>query len=698
MTPTPSAYSWLPEAPLRDFDFFPGELKALAMKEPLENGCADWAERYREVRLSSIPGLWRHENAPYFEEPMRMYSMPWVREVRVCAGSQLGKTEFQYNTIGYAVDYDPGPGLFVMPSKDTVARASLDRIQPMFEDCDPLRAVKSRNPDDMSTTRIKTKNGVVLYFGWAGSDAILASNPIKHLWIDEADLVGRRAINLARARFRTFECEYKMLEVSKPSVEDGPIWEDLNSAHVIYDYHVTCPHCGHPQPMTFGQFRWTEGVTDPRRIEMTKDAWYECESCSRRWDESHRNAAARWGTWQPRRYCVACHDQQMRDGACPRCGGEEAAELPEFPEVVGYHLPAFYSRFVRFSSVVADYLRYQQDPHAKEGDAPSNAEKFWCDDCALPMPTSAEGETQDEQHLYDRREEYAPPGAAWQIPMAACLLTAYVDVQDNRLEIEVEAWGVRNENFGIIHETIPGNPAHDETWAELEEWFERVFTHESGIGLRIAAMGIDTGGHHTDQVYKFVKKWRRRRKVYATKGWHIPGKPIKGKPSMNNAYKVPLYMIGTENAKETVYEWLSAEQPGPYFQHFPRTYGFEFFRQLCAEEGIWKKDSKGRPVKVFRLRKGYNRNEGLDLKVGNLAVYKILSPVMEKLRKDLLEQAAELRGGPLPEEPAAPEEAADTGVDETPAPEDESSPPPLARKKKKIVKKRRTGFKIKAWN
>lgn len=720
MTTALPSYSWLPAPPLRNFDWFPGEERALAMKEPLPHGAADWAERHRIIQVSSVPGPYRHENAPYFWFPLHCYSLPWVREIRVAAGSQLGKTEFAYNTHGYDVDYDPGPSLFVMPSRDTAKDVSLDRIQPMYDDCAPLRAIKSRNPDDTSTTRIKTRNGVTTYFGWAGSDAILSNKPIKYGKIDEADLVGRRSINLARARLRTYSYEYKLVIVSKPSVEDGPIWEDLNSSHVIYDYHVPCPLCGHEQTMVFGQYRWTEGVTDPKRIEMTRDAWYECEACGGHWDEALRDIAVRNAMhdgWKPRRFCTACHDVQLRDGVCPRCGGTEAAPLPEHPEVIGFHLPAFYSRFVRHSDIVADYLRYQQDPHAKDGDAPSNAEKFWCDDCGLPLPASAEGETLDEQHLYDRREEYAPKGAVWEVPMAACMLTAAVDVQGNRLEIEIEAWGQKRENWGILKDVITGSPAREETWAELEEkYLHRTFLHESGIALRIAGMGIDTGGHHTDMAYRFAKKHRRRR-VYALKGWHIPGKPLKGKPSTNNAYKVPLYMIGTETAKDSIFEWLTAEEPGPYYQHFPRTYDFEFFRQLVSEEPAFKRDTGGRLVKYYRIRKGYHRNEGLDLKGYNLAVYAILNPNMEKLARDLREQAAELAIPLTAEEPfgiveklkeklrphlekltedrrAAAEERIESLGDklQEAAAGMTAASAPLARKKKKIVKKRRSGF------
>lgn len=644
--PTSAAtYAWMPEPPLRNFSFFPGELEVYAQKEPLPNGAADWAERHYVVSRSSRPGPWRHRNAPYFYGLMKMYSLPWVREMDLPKGSQTGGSEFIYATHGYDVDYEPGDTIFVMPSRETAKDVSLDRVDEIYKSCDALRKLKSRNPDDQGITRKKLKNGVVSYFAWAGSDAALASKPLKYGKIDETDLIGLRSINLVRARFRTYLYEYKLLLVSKTSVETGPIWEAFNSAHVKYDYKVPCPHCGHTQVMTFAQFGWTEGVTDPRKIEITKDAWYECESCSGRWDEYQRDQAvlaAMEDGWTPRRYCAVCEDVEMVNGLCPRCEGSEVAALPEFPEKIGAHLPAFYSPYVPFYTIVADYLRYLQDPHGKtDDDTPPNAEKFWCDDCALPMPVSHEGEVHDETALYKRRESYGPKGASWQVPMAAVLLTCGVDVQGNRLELEVIAWGANKQTWGIEHRVISGSPSKTSTWDELEKVLEKTYLHESGVPLRVAGMGIDSGGHHTEEVYKFCRKWKRRR-VFAFKGANVPGKPIRNKPTEIKRHRIFLYTVGTEAAKDNVSAWLQNEQPGPYYQHFPEEYGFEYFRQLCAEEPKSKRDSRGRMVRVWQVRKGYSRNEALDLRVLNLAVYENLNPNIEKLAQDLGSNASDV--------------------------------------------------------
>ena len=75
--------SYLPEPPLQDFTFSSGELRIFRQKERMD--CAQWSEEYRILQVSSIPGLWRHANAPYFKEAMEIYSLPWVRELIVAA-------------------------------------------------------------------------------------------------------------------------------------------------------------------------------------------------------------------------------------------------------------------------------------------------------------------------------------------------------------------------------------------------------------------------------------------------------------------------------------------------------------------------------------------------------------------------------------------------------------------------------------
>lgn len=598
-------FSWLPKPELRSHEFWEGELAVFRKKELLS--VSQYSEKYRVVSVSSIPGPWRNKNAPYLTEIMDTWGLERTRGIIVCAGSQLGKTEAAYNCFGYAVDYDPGPSLFVMPDKETGARVVSDRIIPMIDDSPRLRFLKSKNPDDTSKTRIKFRNGMFAYLSWSNSPAALASTPVKYLYLDEIDKYPAGAVKNAEARVRTFKYEKKVVKISTPTFENGAIWDALNNeADEIRDYHVPCPHCGYYQVFDFDRIVYPDD-TPPARIKSRKLARYSCANpdCNEFWDDMDRDQAVQAGDW--------------------------IARVPVLdPEVVGFHLPAFYSKFVSISEIAAAFLEAELD-----------AEKlaYFYNDClALPIPEDAGAETAKDKDLYGRREEYAPDGATWQVPAAACLLTAGIDVQDDRLECEVVAWGLGKESWGIETRVFAGSPGLPEVWNDLDDYLEKRFEHESGVMLGITAAAIDTGGHHTEEAYKFIRP-RQARRIYGTKGASTPGKPLISKPSTKNKGKIRLYSLGTETAKDSLFSWMNKEKPGPRFMHFPASYGFEYFRQLTSEKAIQAKDRRGRAVRVWVKKKGYQRNEALDIRVLNLAAFEILNPNLEKLARGLQVQA-----------------------------------------------------------
>ena len=142
-------------------------------------------------------------------------------------------------------------------------------------------------------------------------------------------------------------------------------------------------------------------------------------------------------------------------------------------------------------------------------------------------------------------------------------------------------------------------------------------------------------------------------------------RPVKSKA------KVPLYMIGTEGAKDSIHGWLSVTKTGPRYCHFTMQHDFEYFKELVSEHAVNKKDSKGRPVRVWEVRKGYKRNEALDIFVGTLAILERLNPNMEKLALKMnVPVALERKSArkPAPERKSEPrEEAPVTGMRSRPS-------------------------------
>jgi len=145
----------------------------------------------------------------------------------------------------------------------------------------------------------------------------------------------------------------------------------------------------------------------------------------------------------------------------------------------------------------------------------------------------------------------------------------------------------------------------------------REYTTEDGRKLRISAACIDSGGHHTEEVYRFCNK-KLGRHIYAIKG-HDGARPIWYQyAGRSRKYKGSLvWTVGVDTAKARIYGQLRVGLSGPGYAHFPLSYDEEFFKQLTSEQ-VMTRYHHGRPVLFFRLPAG-RRNEGLDRRAYALA-------------------------------------------------------------------------------
>ena len=61
---------------------------------------------------------------------MDMFADRYCREIILCFGTQLGKTESEMNMIGYAIDESPAPALVVYPTDKLGKSISKNRLEP----------------------------------------------------------------------------------------------------------------------------------------------------------------------------------------------------------------------------------------------------------------------------------------------------------------------------------------------------------------------------------------------------------------------------------------------------------------------------------------------------------------------------------------------------------------------------------------
>lgn len=244
------------------------------------------------------------------------------------------------------------------------------------------------------------------------------------------------------------------------------------------------------------------------------------------------------------------------------------------------------------------------------------------------------GTSVDPESLLARVEKYVA-----EVPTGVGVLVAAVDVQDNRLEVQVKGYGAGEESWLIAYEQIPGDPGQLAVWSELDVFLRTRFRHESGQELPIECTTVDSGGHHTDDVYRYCKA-REGRRIYAIRGGNTQGSELVTKASTKNRYRVLLFTICVDTAKDKIYSRLripapAAGCPSPGYLHLPDWVTQDYCDQLTAEKAFRKWDRRRGSIRFWK--KIRERNEALDLEVYCLAALHIGGP---GLLRSLPERAA----------------------------------------------------------
>jgi phage terminase large subunit GpA-like protein len=565
---------------------------------------SEWADDHRVLssEASAEPGQWRTSRVPYMRAIMDALSPSDPTErIVVMKGAQLGGTEAILNALGYLIHLAPGPALLVQPTVEVAQRFSKQRLTPMIEATPVLREQvrEARSRDSGNTILVKQFPGGLVIITGANSAAGLRSMPIRYLECDEVDeypgdVEGQGdPISLAEKRTSTF-ANRKVLLVSTPTVKGLSRIEAEFAGSDQRHFYVCCPFCGHWDWIRWPQIRWDE--------DRPETAHLVCAECQGVIEERMKGELLLRGEWRP----------------TTRGDGHTA----------GFHLSGLYSPlgWVSWERIVREFLK--ADAAAKRGDLALL--KSWVN-ARLGETWEERGETVEPDAILARTERYSA-----EVPNGVGLLVASVDVQGDRLEAQVTGFGAGEESWLIAWQQFPGDPASDRLWWELDRFLNQTFTHESGQKVRVSCTAVDSGGHHSEQVYRFCKT-RLGRRVFAIRGGSERGKPVVDRPTRHNVYHTPLYTLCVDTAKETVCARLKIASPGPGYMHLPGWIDAEYVEQLTAEKKI-RKYVKGKGS-VPEWVKTRERNEALDLTVYSLAALYILGPVA---LKSLPERAAQL--------------------------------------------------------
>ena len=581
-------------------------------------GVSEWANRYRVLsqRASSEPGRWRTSRTPYLKEVMDCLSPASpVRRVVFMKGSQVGGTECGNNWIGYVIHQAPGPMMAVAPTVELAKRNSKQRIEPQIEDSPALRELvkPARSRDSGNTILSKEFPGGVLVMTGANSAVGVRSMPARYLFLDEVDGYPGDAdgegdpILLAERRAATFQ-RRKVFLVSTPKTKGLSRIEREYEASDRRRYFVPCPDCRGYQTLSFDGLTWPEG--------RPEEAAYRCEHCGSLIDESRKTGMLEAGEWRPTpREGGAAKTDESADADIARNNGRTA----------GFHLSSLYSPVGWFSwaDAAAMFEAAKKNPDLMKGFV----------NTVLGEPFEEAHEAPEWHRLYERREAYR----IGMVPRGGLFLTAGADVQKDRIEVEVVAWGRDKESWSVDYPVLDGDTARPEVWDRLNQVLARDWPRQGGGALPIRVLCIDSG-YATQDVYGWARKhpqavWgpagaaaRQPRTAVAVKGQERDVALLLGVSKADAGGRrrgLRVWSVSSSIAKGELYRWLKLERPTdeamadgagypPGYCHFPQ-YGEEYFRQLTAER------------RVIRIHKGFPRaswekdpsrqNEALDCRV-----------------------------------------------------------------------------------
>lgn len=547
---------------------------------------SEWADENRILSqtASSEPGRFRTARTPYLKEIMDALSpsSPYEKVIFM-KGAQIGGTEAGNNWIGYIISQAPGAMLVVQPTVEMGKRWSKGRLAPLINDTECLRdKVKDpRSRDSGNTVQSKEFQGGQIVITGANSAVGLRSMPVRYLFCDEVDAYPPDAdsegdpLTLAIQRTATF-ARRKIFIVSTPTIKGiSRIEKEFEATDQRY-YFVPCPFCGHYQTL-----RWENIRYDNNFSEVT----YVCENCKGGIQNHHKTEMLAKGEW--------------------RAVNLEATTN----KIIGFHLSSLYSPvgWMSWEQCARNYEAAKDDEQLL---------KAWTN-TTLGMTWEEKGEAPDWGVLFDRREKYK----IGKVPQGAYVLTAGVDVQNDRLEMEIVGWGRNNESWSVDYRVIYGSPMEAGTWQKLSNILAEIFESEDGTRRQINMLAVDTG-FCTQEVYSWIRG-QSGHNVMAVKGVDNSLVPLNAPTKVDVNYRgrkisngVRLWKVGVSILKGELYGWLKRTKnedgsaPAGYM-HFPE-YNTEYFKQLTAEQLVTK-IVKGYPKREWQ--KTRDRNEALDCRV-----------------------------------------------------------------------------------
>jgi len=590
-----------------------------------------WAEQKLILPAGSPePGAYRASRTPYAVpvlEALRRYE-----RVALITGSQMTKTTLVLILMGYTLDFDPAPVLYVGPTQSMINGMIEPRVDRMLKSIPSLaeRTDRSRRSQKLR----KSVAGVTLRLAWAGSATELSSDPAKLVIVDELDrmkdipgegsplqLADARRMNYADGQLMVtstptegnVEAEMHSetgIEHWKPGDPEkdilSPIWR-LWQTGTRHEWAVPCPHCSKYFVPRFSRL-WIPPLALDQATSLHKaeriakrESRLQCPSCDAYIEERHKRAMNAAGRF-------LAPGQQVIDG--------EVVGDPPQAESATFWASGLMSPWRSFGERAAKWVLAYRGGDESALRTVMNTDFGECFAFKTEAPPA--------RVVMECRGAYT----RGQLPEGAKALLCGVDVQKQRLVYAVRAFGYQMESWLIDWGDIEGRTDEPGVWRELAEILGREYGLVEGqprSGLRIRRMGIDSG-------YRPGDKWRRpdnaiydfclhHNRAVPTKGRDVALKPVT--PSLIDVnwrgkvlkHGLTLWHLDTDYFKSYVQRVIQQERDQRLSRFWvPQDIDEDYCQQLTSETRVPKPSGRAVWIKVRA------ENHYFDCEVINIAM------------------------------------------------------------------------------
>jgi phage terminase large subunit GpA-like protein len=589
-------------------------LNPFRVEPPL--GLSDWAIKhfYLSAESSYTRGRWRPY--PYQIGIMNAVSNDAIRKIVLIKSARVGYTKILLAYMGYLAAHKKRNQAMWRPVDDDAAQFVKTELDPMIRDvvavrkCFPNADKQNRN----NTLNQKAFLGSMLYVRGGKSANNYRSLSVDSALLDELDTflgnVDKEGDPVTLAAKRVEGSLYpKVVLGSTPKIKGTSL---IEKEHGICEkkmkFYIPCPSCGEMQPLSWGGknedhgFKWVE--SDPETVA------YACCRCKGKFSQAAYLAIAEKGLWTEQDGGWMENDGRFFDAT--------GADVTS-PRSLGLHIWTAYSEMQSWQQLVRDFYEAKKDRDKLQAFTNTTLGETW---------DLIETEKIPFRSLWDRREVWKA-----ELPTGVMALTAGIDTHDDGFYVIIDGWGIGEERWCVEYVKIVGDPSRPDVWRTLSEFLGRGYSREDGSILNVSLACQDHGGHYGDAVCAFSRAIGVSFLI-PVKGSSVYGRPVVTFPRKKNEKMVYLSTVGTDTAKDLMFQRLHIAEYGPGYWHFPEKESIDplFFQHLTNEERVayyvnGKRKTRWQVVDKEGKKAKSKNNEPWDCSVYSLAAVRLMQQV-----------------------------------------------------------------------